>query len=165
MHDNIHQQGRAQYKNNECYQCGAVCLMGVCWNACLCLCGATPYHCAQEARLLPTQRHGPFPLPYDQDWAVLYCGALWCTVVYCGLDSPKHLGKPCSTIPGQSLPLENPGTARLPFHVTLQCVSIHYNAMHWIIQYGLLHFSLQRYSLTSCEAKYNRRRQIGSRMD
>ena len=76
MHDNIHKQGRAQYKNNEWYQYGAVCLMGVCWNACLCVCGATLYHCAQEARLLPTQQHGPFPLPYDQDCAVLYCGAL-----------------------------------------------------------------------------------------
>ena len=91
-------------------------------------------------------------------WLKWRCAVLWCTA---GLDSPKHLGKPCSTIPGQSLPLENPGTARLPFHVTLQCVSIHYNAMHWIIQYGLLHFSLLRYSHTSCEAKYNIRRQIG----
>ena len=89
-------------------------------------------------------------------WSRLSCAVLWCPA---GLDSPKHLGKPCSTIPGQSLPLENPGTARLPFHVTLQCESIHYNAMHWIIQYGLLHFSLLRYSHTSCEAKCNIRMQ------
>ena len=113
VHNDILKLGRAQYNNNEWYQSGPVCLLGVCWNAvcvcvhvCVCMFGATLYHGGQEeARRLLTQPHGPLPLHHDWRSTAPYYGE---PLIHIFLNIKDTLFKHTK----QSLPVQSPGSAQ-----------------------------------------------------
>ena len=129
MHNNIHKKGRARYNNSEWYQCGPVCLMRVCCNACLCMCGATLYTPAhkRQACFLPNDM-----VPFH---GIMIKIALCCTVVHCWSRLFQTFGETLLDHTRQSLVLESPVTAQYAIaRYTTMCVnSLQHNGLQYLV--------------------------------
>ena len=112
----------------------------------------TLYHCVQEARLLPTQRCGPFSLRHDQDSAVLYCGAL---LVYTLRSIWGNPVRPYQTI----------FASRKSRHCAFFYITLQYNGCQLITTQCITVSRMDYYILAcsdthTCEAECDIRRQI-----
>ena len=83
VHNDILKLGRAQYNNNEWYQSGPVCLLGVCWNAvCVCVHVCVHVWCHTVSRWTRGGKTASYPTTWSlaiASWLKKHRTILWWT--------------------------------------------------------------------------------------